>query len=57
MRLVNLFTLLRSTDDELDILERYITNELPSGIYSFGIRADSAWGLAKIGLGHVATHN
>ena len=47
MLLVKLLTLLRSTEYELDILERHITNELPSGIYSCGIssiegvRADS----------------
>jgi hypothetical protein len=47
MLLVKLLTLSRSTDDELDILERHINNELPSGIYSCGInsiegvRADS----------------
>lgn len=39
---------LKSIDDELDALERHITNVLPSGIYSFcinsikGVRADSA---------------
>jgi hypothetical protein len=57
MLLVKLLTLLRSTDDELDILERRIINELPSGIYSYGIEsiegvsADSTRGLATIGLG------
>jgi hypothetical protein len=63
MLLVKLLTLLRLTDDELDILERHINNELPSGIYSCGInsiegiRADSTSGLPTIGLGHVATHS
>jgi hypothetical protein len=28
-----------STDDELDILERHKTSELPSGIYSCGIKS------------------
>jgi hypothetical protein len=47
MLLVKLLTLSRSTDNELDIVERHIKNELPSGIYSCGInsiegfRADS----------------
>jgi len=39
MLLVKLLTLLRSTDDELDILERHINNELPLGIYSCGINS------------------
>ena len=34
MLLIKLLTLFRSMDDELDILERHIINELPSGIYS-----------------------
>ena len=39
MLLVEFVTLLISTDDELDILGRYMNNELPSGIYSYGINS------------------
>jgi hypothetical protein len=44
--------LFRSTDDELDILERHITNELPSGIYSCGINS-----IEGVRAWHVATHS
>jgi hypothetical protein len=36
MLLVKLSTLLRSTDDEWEVLERHIINELRSGLYSCG---------------------
>jgi hypothetical protein len=34
---VKFWTLFRLMDEELDILERHITSELSSGIYSCGI--------------------
>ena len=57
---VELLTLLRSMDDELDVFEQHITNELLSGIYSCGthsiegVSADLTYGLATICLRHVA---
>ena len=57
---VELLTLLRSTDDELDVFERHITNDLLSGIYSCGIHsiesvsADLTYGLSTMCLRHVA---
>lgn len=48
MLLVEFVTLLISTDDELDILGRYIKNELPPGIYSCGINLLRLLGLIRL---------